>query len=190
MQVVATKLAQALIIVPKVFTDKRGSFLESYTEQAYYNAGISEKFVQDNCSYSKQNVLRGLHYQLKKPQGKLIMVMVGKVFDVIVDLRRGSATFGQWLGVELSETNHWQLYIPPGYAHGFFTLSEQVIFHYKCTDYYDPDDQYGILWSDPAINISWPVAHDDCALQLSPKDLVLPLLANVAAANLPSLCAV
>ncbi|HYQ72089.1 MAG TPA: dTDP-4-dehydrorhamnose 3,5-epimerase, partial [Gammaproteobacteria bacterium] len=140
---------ELLLIEPDVYRDARGFFLESFHARRYAELGIAERFVQDNHSRSGRAVLRGLHYQLDNPQGKLIRVVSGRVFDVAVDIRKGSPYFGRWFGVELSGENHHQLYIPPGFAHGFCVLSEQADFHYKCTDYYVPGDEYGIAWDDP-----------------------------------------
>jgi dTDP-4-dehydrorhamnose 3,5-epimerase len=173
MNILPTKLPTLLLFEPKVFGDSRGFFTELYNQSRYETAGIDKPFIQDNLSGSSKNVIRGLHYQLKFPQGKLVSVIQGKVFDVVVDIRRGSPTFGHWESFELSDENHHQLYVPPGFAHGFCSLSEKVIFHYKCTDTYHPEDERGISWSDPDLNIAWP-ARDDALL--SPKDaLYLPL---------------
>ncbi len=158
MNVIKTKLRDCVIIEPKVFGDERGFFLETFQAKRYVDlAGITLPFVQDNHSRSSKSVLRGLHFQKTKPQGKLVRVARGAVFDVAVDLRKSSKTFGQWEGVELSEENKKQFWIPPGFAHGFVVLSETADFEYKCTDYYDPSDEGSILWSDPALDISWPV---------------------------------
>lgn len=174
MEVEQTNLPGVLLIKPKVFGDSRGFFLETYSAARYQEAGIKEVFVQDNHSRSGKGVLRGLHYQLQHPQGKLVSVNRGEVFDVAVDIRVGSPTFGQWYGVNLSEANHYQLYIPPGFAHGFAVISDIVDFTYKCTDYYHPDDEQGILWNDATINIPWPLDNP----VLSNKDSVNPLLAQ------------
>lgn len=156
------------IIEPKVFGDKRGYFFESYNQRDFSNLGLDMEFVQDNQSLSTYGVVRGLHYQINFPQGKLVRVIVGKVFDVAVDIRDGSPTFGQWYGVELSEDNNKQFYIPPGFAHGFATLSDKAIFAYKCTDFYHPDDEGGIAWDDPTLNVTWPL--DKHNILLSDKD--------------------
>ena len=158
MNVVKTKLPDCVIIEPYVFADERGFFLETFQVSRYSDlAGITLSFVQDNHSRSSLGVLRGLHYQKTKPQGKLVRVVSGKVFDVAVDLRRDSQTFGHWEGVILSEINKKQFWVPPNFAHGFVVLSETADFEYKCTDYYDPSDEGCILWSDPDININWPI---------------------------------
>jgi len=148
----------------------------------YATVGVPDTFVQDNHSFSRRGVVRGLHYQLHHPQGKLIYVPRGKIFDVAVDIRRGSPTFGQWVGIYLSDENHQQLYIPPGFAHGFCILSDTADVIYKCTDFYHPDDDYGILWNDPAIGIQWPL---EGAPVLSEKDAHLPLLSDVPPEKLP-----
>ena len=159
MNVVKTKLHDCLIIEPKVFGDKRGFFLETFQAERYAElVGITSPFVQDNHSRSSKAVLRGLHYQKTKPQGKLVRVVSGEVYDVAVDIRQGSPTFGQWEGVILSETNKKQFWVPPGFAHGFLVISDTADFEYKCTDYYDPSDEGSVLWNDPDLGISWPTA--------------------------------
>jgi len=151
-------LQDCVIIEPKVFGDERGFFLETYQAERYADlAGITSSFVQDNHSRSSRGVLRGLHFQKTKPQGKLVRVAKGEVYDVAADIRQGSPTFGQWEGVILSEENKTQLWIPPGFAHGFVVLSDTADFEYKCTDYYDPSDEGSILWNDPELNILWPI---------------------------------
>lgn len=168
-----TNLPGVLILQPRVFGDERGYFLESYhAERFAREVGVNETFVQDNYSRSAQSVLRGLHFQVKKPQGKLVNVTNGEVFDVTVDIDPESATFKQWFGVTLTGDNHLQLYIPPGYAHGFAVLSESADFQYKCTDFYDPTDEAGIIWNDPSIDIDWPFSNPS----LSDKDQTLPNL--------------
>lgn len=168
MKATATAIPDVLILEPKVFGDERGFFFESFNQKAFNQAtGLALNFVQDNHSRSSQGVLRGLHYQLKQPQGKLVRVTRGAVFDVAVDIRRGSATFGQWVGVELSEHNQRQLWVPPGLAHGFVVTSESADFLYKTTDYYAPEHERCLLWNDPAIGIEWPL---DAEPQLSAKD--------------------
>jgi len=160
MNIVETGLQGCVIIEPKVFGDDRGFFLETFHTSRYVDlAKISLPFVQDNHSRSSLGVLRGLHFQRKKPQGKLVRVVTGKVFDVAVDIRSGSDTFGKWEGVILSEQNKKQLWVPPGFAHGFVVLSETADFEYKCTDYYDPSDEGSILWNDPDLDISWPIEN-------------------------------
>lgn len=154
-----TKLNDCKIIEPKVFTDKRGFFLETYQKRNYSKHLDGFEFKQDNHSHSFKNVLRGLHFQLKNPQGKLVRVVNGAVFDVVVDLRKQSSTFSQWDGIILSEDNNRQLWIPPGFAHGFLVLSDEVDFEYKCTDYYNPNDEACILWNDPFLNIEWPIKN-------------------------------
>ncbi len=158
MKVIPTKLQDCLIIEPKVFGDERGFFLESFQAERYkQQAGIDLPFVQDNHSRSAHGVLRGLHFQKTKPQGKLVRVVRGEVFDVAVDIRPHSETFGKWEGVILSEQNHRQFWVPPGFAHGFLVLSEFADFEYKCTDYYDPSDEGSICWNDPQLAIEWPL---------------------------------
>ena len=160
MNVIKTKLKDCVIIEPKVFGDERGFFLETFQADRYADlAGISLPFVQDNHSRSSKAVLRGLHYQKIKPQGKLVRVVRGEVYDVAVDIRQGSPTFGEWEGVTLSEENKRQFWVPPGFAHGFVVLSDTADFEYKCTDYYDPSDEGSILWSDPDLNIPWPITN-------------------------------
>lgn len=152
----ASHIPEILIIEPDVFGDERGFFMEAWHAKKYAENGLNIAFVQDNHSKSTRNVLRGLHYQLEEPQGKLVRVVSGAVFDVAVDIRKRSPTFGQWVSVELSEENHKQVYIPPGFAHGFCVLSDSADVIYKCTSYYAPDDEHGILWNDPQIDIRWP----------------------------------
>jgi dTDP-4-dehydrorhamnose 3,5-epimerase len=172
MKILETTLPGVLLLEPRIFSDDRGSFFESYHEKRAWDAGLQVKFVQDNQSFSKQGTLRGLHYQLNHPQGKLVRVVMGEVFDVAVDIRQGSPTFGQWYGAYLSAENHQQLYVPPGFGHGFCVLSETADFLYKCTDFYTPGDEYAIRWDDPEIGINWPLA----APILSAKDAIAPLL--------------
>ena len=154
-----TRIHDVLIIEPKVFTDERGLFYESYNQRAFSEkAGITAKFVQDNQSHSKQNVLRGLHYQIQQPQGKLVRAIAGDIFDVAVDLRRSAPTFGQWVSCHLSAENKRQLWIPPGFAHGFLVLSQTADVLYKATDYYAPQHERCIVWNDPDLAIDWPVS--------------------------------
>ena len=158
MIIIKSRLEGCLIIEPTVYSDERGFFLETFNEDRYAKtAGISVTFVQDNHSHSTKGVLRGLHFQKTKPQGKLVRVIRGTVFDVAVDIRRTSSTFGDWEGVILSGDNKRQFWIPPGFAHGFVTLSDQADFEYKCSDYYDPSDEGCIKWNDPNLNIAWPL---------------------------------
>ena len=159
MNVTPTRIPDVLLIEPRVFGDTRGFFFESFNHRAFQEAaGLNISFVQDNHSRSAQGVLRGLHYQLHQPQGKLVRVVRGAVFDVAVDIRQGSPTFGQWTGTELSEDNHRQLWIPPGLAHGFLVLSNSADFLYKTTDYYAPQHERAIAWNDPDIGIKWPLS--------------------------------
>ncbi len=171
MNIIEAPLAGLLIIEPKVFTDNRGYFYENFQQKRYAEYGIPP-FVQDNMSRSTCNVIRGLHYQLPHPQGKLVWVTRGHVWDVSVDLRVTSPTFGQWFSITLSDENHTQLYIPPGFAHGFCVLSNVADFHYKCTDYYHPNAERGIIWNDAQLNIPWPVKNPI----LSAKDIEYPSL--------------
>ncbi|MBP0132618.1 MAG: dTDP-4-dehydrorhamnose 3,5-epimerase [Nitrosospira sp.] len=158
MKVTPTSIPSVLIIEPKVFGDTRGFFFESFNQRAFNLAtGLDVNFVQDNHSRSSKGVLRGLHYQIQQPQGKLVRVVRGSVFDVTVDLRKSSPTFGHWVGVELTEDNHRQLWIPPGFAHGFYVLSDSADFLYKTTDYYAPEFECSLIWNDPTIGIEWPL---------------------------------
>jgi|TARA_B110000444_G_C18780147_1_gene567018 dTDP-4-dehydrorhamnose 3,5-epimerase len=172
MKVIYTKLADCVIIEPEAFGDERGFFLETFHEQRYKDmAGIREHFVQDNYSRSSKGVLRGLHFQINKPQGKLVRVVRGSVFDVSVDIRPSSKTFGEWVSVELNEENKKQIWIPPGFAHGFIVLSDMADFEYKCTNLYDPSDEGIIHYQDPDLSIDWP-AHLD--IKISEKDKAAP----------------
>jgi len=176
MQVTPTAIPDVLIIEPKVFGDTRGFFYESFNQTAFSQAtGVNTPFVQDNHSRSSQGVLRGLHYQIQQPQGKLVRVVRGAVFDVAVDIRRSSPTFGRWVGVELSEDNHRQLWIPAGFAHGFLVLSDSAEFLYKTTDYYAPEFERCIAWNDTTIGIQWPLQNEP---QLSAKDQAGVLLSQ------------
>ncbi len=166
---IKTKLEDVYIIEPKVFEDIRGYFMETYNYNDFEEAGLKMQFVQDNQSCSKKGVLRGLHFQKKHPQGKLVRVIKGKVFDVAVDLRENSRTFGQWDGVILSSQNKRQFYIPEGFAHGFLVMSDMAEFVYKCTNFYDPSDDNGIIWNDKNIGIEWPI-EDRMEILLSEKD--------------------
>lgn len=174
MKVTSTSLEGVLIIEPKVFADHRGFFLETYNEQRYREAGIDLRFVQDNHSKSQRGILRGLHYQLTKPQAKLVWVVAGAIWDVAVDIRKGSPTFGKWFGMTLDAEKKQQLLIPPGFAHGFAVVSETAEVYYKCNAFYDPKDEAGIVWNDPDLKISWPIE----APVLSTKDAALPALKN------------
>jgi dTDP-4-dehydrorhamnose 3,5-epimerase len=158
-KVIETPIKGLLIIETKVFKDNRGFFIESYNLRDFASLGINVNFVQDNHSFSRKGVLRGLHFQFKHPQGKLVRVISGKVFDIAVDLRPESSTFGKWFGVELSDVNGLQFYVPLGFAHGFISLEENTHFFYKCTDFYYPEDELGIVWNDPFLNIQWPIGH-------------------------------
>jgi dTDP-4-dehydrorhamnose 3,5-epimerase len=176
MNVIQTKLKDCVIIEPKVFGDHRGFFLETFQADRYREqAGITLPFVQDNHSRSAKGVLRGLHFQKTKPQGKLVRVVSGEVYDVAVDIRQGSPSFGLWEGVILSEENKRQLWVPPGFAHGFLVLSDTADFEYKCTDYYDPSDEGSLVWNDPAMAITWPLDKPT----LSDKDLKAPTFAEL-----------
>jgi len=159
MKVTKTKIAGVLIIEPQVFGDARGFFLETFNAKKYTEAGIAESFVQDNHSHSAKGVLRGLHFQKQYPQGKLVTVTQGSVFDVAVDIRQASPTYGQWVGITLVAEKHTQFYVPPGLAHGFCVISANADFHYKCTEYYHPEDEGSIRWDDPDIGIQWPVTE-------------------------------
>lgn len=167
-----TPLPGVIEMIPDVHGDKRGFFLEYYHQEKFSGAGIKCSFVQDNHSGSQYHVLRGLHYQLKYPQGKLVRVIRGAVFDVAADIRRGSPTFGKWYGRILSEQNKISLFLPPGFAHGFCVLTDEAEFTYKCTDFYHPGDEHGIIWNDAALSITWPVKEPI----LSSKDADLPTL--------------
>ena len=159
MKVTPTGLSEVLLLEPRVFGDARGFFFESWNEREFERRGIRARFVQDNHSRSGRGVLRGLHYQIRQPQGKLIRVVAGEIFDVAVDIRKGSPTFGRWVGVVLSAENKRQLYVPPGFAHGFCVPAEASEMEYKCTDFYAPEHEHGIVWNDPTVGIAWPVAH-------------------------------
>lgn len=181
MRILETPLPGVLVLEPRVFGDKRGFFLETYREDTLLEAGISRRFVQDNHSRSSRGVLRGLHYQLIQPQGKLVRVTRGRVFDVAVDVRVGSPTFGQWYGATLDDENMRMMYVPPGFAHGFVVLSEMADFIYKCTDYYHPQSEQGILWNDPEIGIEWPIIE----VKISDKDGDNPVLSAQPNDRLP-----
>jgi dTDP-4-dehydrorhamnose 3,5-epimerase len=176
-----TRLPGVVVVEPAVFRDDRGYLTEVWSQRRYDDAGLDVRFVQDNLSSSRRGVLRGLHYQWPASQGKLVSVLHGEVFDVAVDIRPDSPTYRQWVGVTLSSENHHQIYIPPGFAHGFAVLSERALVLYKCTDYYTPNDEGSVRWDDPAIGIGWPIADPI----LAPKDAAAPLLADVPANRLP-----
>lgn len=183
MRVTPTALPDVLLIDIDVFGDARGLFYEIHRAPRYGEVGIDGPFVQDNLSRSSQGVLRGLHYQIQHAQGKLVTVLSGRVYDVAVDIRRGSPTFGQWVGLELTGERPQQLYIPPGFAHGFCVMSETADFLYKCTDVYAPGSERGIMWNDPTLAIPWPEPNP----VLSPKDRLFPFLSDVKDDDLPSL---
>ncbi|WP_286906555.1 dTDP-4-dehydrorhamnose 3,5-epimerase [Clostridium sp. UBA1652] len=168
---IKTKIKDLYIIEPKVFGDSRGYFMEVYNKDDFFEAGLTMEFVQDNESRSKKGVLRGMHFQTKHTQGKLVRATRGEVYDVAVDLRKGSPTFGQWEGVLLTEENKRQFYVPEGFAHGFLVVSDEAVFNYKCTDFYSPEYDSGLLWNDPEVGIKWPLEGID-KLLLSEKDKV------------------
>lgn len=173
-----TEIEGLFLIEPKIFGDERGYFMETYQYEDFKEAGLTAQFVQDNQSMSKKGVLRGLHFQRNHPQGKLVRVLSGEVFDVAVDLRSNSKTYGKWYGVVLSGENKKMFYVPEGFAHGFLVLSEKAVFTYKCTDYYHPEDEVGFMWNDPEIGIEWPVSSD-MQITLSDKDKINPVLSQI-----------
>lgn len=181
MKIITTNLPGVIVFEPIKFGDKRGFFLETFRADVLSDVGINEQFIQDNHSRSTKGVLRGLHYQMTQTQGKLVRVATGSVFDVAVDVRHGSPTFGQWYGAQLDEENMRIMYVPPGYAHGFVVLSETTDFIYKCTNYYHPESEQGITWNDPDVGIKWP----STAVSLSDKDKNNVLLKDQAPDNLP-----
>lgn len=181
MQVTALSLPEVLLIEPKVFGDARGYFMETFSAERYRSAGIDATFVQDNLSYSKRGILRGLHFQNPKGQGKLVSVLKGEVFDVAVDIRAGSPRFGEWAGALLNAENRRQIWVPPGFAHGFLVTGDDALFCYKCTEYYSPADEGCVLWDDPAIGIAWP----EVTPQLSDKDKKGLRLADLPRDRLP-----
>ena len=181
MKLIETAIPDVKLIEPTVHGDARGFFKEVYQEQAFRDLGIASRFIQDNHSRSRRNALRGLHYQLPRAQAKLCRVVRGQVMDVVVDIRRGSPTFGRWVAAELSAENHRQLFVPRGFAHGFVVLSEEADFLYKCDDTYVPDAERGILWNDPDLGIDWGVSDP----VLSDRDRALPRLSEVPEAHLP-----
>ena len=182
MKITESPLPGVFVIEPRVHGDARGFFVETFRESQWAEAGLPMRYVQDNHSRSRRGILRGLHYQLEQPQGKLVRVSRGRVFDVAVDVRRGSPHFGRWFGMELDDERQQMMYLPPGFAHGFLVLSEDADFVYKCTDYYHPASERGVAWNDPGIGIVWPDLGG--APQLSEKDRVLPVLAR--ATDLPA----
>ena len=168
MKALPTAIPEVLLLEPRVFSDPRGFFFESYNRRSFREAtGLDVDFVQDNKSFSVRNVLRGLHYQVRQPQGKLISVAAGDIFDVAVDLRRGSPTFGKWVSADLSGANHRMIWIPPGFAHGYLVTSEHALIHYKVTDYYAPEHERTLLWKDPELAVAWPLEAEPI---LSDKD--------------------
>ena len=176
-----TPLAGLLVVKPKVFGDARGYFFESYQNERYLEHGITTQFIQDNISKSPKNILRGLHFQNPKTQGKLVSALSGSIFDVAVDVRRGSSTFGKWFGITLSDENKYQLFVPRGFAHGFMVTSESAICHYKCDAFYAAESEYALAWNDPAVNIKWP----EGVPLLSKKDQEGRLLSDFLAEELP-----
>ncbi len=181
MNVVETELPGVVVLEPAVHGDERGFFMETWNRRRYEEIGLAAGFVQDNLSYSAKGVLRGLHFQHPNAQGKLVSVLRGEVFDVAVDVRLGSPSFGEWVGVTLSAENRRQLYVPEGFAHGFVVTGEVALFSYKCTAYYSPETEHSLLWSDPALGIDWPVEAPD----VSAKDGSAPPLAQIATEKLP-----
>lgn len=169
-------IPEVVLLTPKVFGDERGFFMETFRQEEFIKHCGNYQFVQDNHSSSKKGILRGLHYQHKQPQGKLVRVTKGEVFDVAVDMRRNSPTFGKWVGEFLSESNKRMLWVPPGFAHGFYVTSDMAEFQYKCTDYYAPGDEYSLLWNDPTVGIEWPLGSD--MPRLSAKDAEGELFAD------------
>ena len=173
MEFVRTDIPEVVLIRPQVFGDARGYFLETWQSSRFAAAGIDAAFVQDNHSHSARGVLRGLHYQIRQPQGKLVRVVTGSVFDVAVDVRRSSPTFGRWVGYELSDQNHHMMWVPPGFAHGYLVLSESADFLYRCTDFYAPASERAIRWDDPDLGVRWPLPGG-AAPVLSAKDIAAP----------------
>ena len=186
MNIITTNLPGVIVIEPKAYVDKRGFFLETFREDVLLQAGINAHFVQDNHTRSSHGVLRGLHYQMIQTQGKLVRVATGSVFDVVVDVRSGSPSFGQWFGTELNDDNIKMIYVPPGFAHGFVVLSETADFIYKCTDYYHPESEQGIAWDDPDLNIDWSIAEIAEKISLSDKDKQNVKLKDQPAEKLPA----
>ena len=182
MNIITTSIEGVLIIEPDVFKDNRGFFMETYQQERYSKSGIKQAFVQDNLSFSFQGTLRGLHYKVKHPQAKLVQVITGEIFDVAVDIRYGSSTFGKWTGAYLSDQNKRQLFIPEGFAHGFCVISKTAHFLYKCSDFYSPEDECGINWADSDIAIDWPAKNPI----VSEKDRQNPKLCDLSPKQLPS----
>ncbi len=180
-KMIETNLPGVVIIESDLYTDQRGFFRELYNRKKYEEAGFTRHFVQDNHSHSKKGVLRGLHYQLKQQQGKLVTVITGEIYDVAVDIRKGSPTFGKWMGVHLSDKENKQLFIPEGFAHGFCVLTQTADVHYKCTDLHLQGGGYGVLWSDPGVGIEWPISD----VLVSRKDQNAPLLEDIPQVHLP-----
>jgi len=181
MKLIKTSIQEIVIVEPDTFEDSRGYFMETYQERRYRELGINVRFVQDNLSYSRKGTLRGLHYQLPHEQAKLVQVIGGKIFDVAVDIRIGSPTYGQWTSVLLSDKNRRQLFVPAGFAHGFCVISESAYVLYKCSDFYSPESEGGVLWSDTDLGIEWPVKEP----LISHKDGSLPRLLNIPVDRLP-----
>ncbi len=177
MKFIPTAIPDVILIEPKVFGDHRGFFMETWQRETFAKNGIDYDFVQDNHSKSSHGILRGLHYQMEQTQGKLVRVVEGTVFDVAVDMRRSSATFGQWVGYELSGENRHMMWVPPGFAHGFYVMSESAEFVYKCTDYYAPEHEESLLWNDPALGIDWHLVNGIAPI-LSDKDANAPVFAD------------
>jgi dTDP-4-dehydrorhamnose 3,5-epimerase len=181
MKIIATAIKEVLLVEPQLFGDRRGYFLETYQQQRYTAAGIDDVFVQDNISFSQRGILRGLHFQHPRGQAKLLQVLDGEIFDVAVDVRRGSPTFGRWVGVTLSAAEPLQLYVPRGFAHGFCVISATALFSYKCGDFYTPQHENGVRWNDPDLAIDWPVKNP----VLSDRDLAFPALKDIPLERLP-----
>ena len=182
MKISETNIPGVLLIESDIYRDQRGFFSESYSQKKYDSNGIGYQFVQDNLSHSKKNVIRGLHFQLKHPQGKLVRVARGRVYDVALDIRCNSPTFGEYFSSVIDDSNLLQIFMPPGIAHGFCVLSDEAIFEYKCTDYYVAGDEAGVLWNDPDLKIDWPI--DDPTI--SDQDLKFPKLKDISKNNLPN----
>lgn len=182
MKTIPTSIEGILIIEPDVYKDHRGFFMETYHQKRYHEAGMNPVFIQDNLSFSEKGTLRGLHYQIENPQAKLVQVISGEIYDVAVDIRHESPGFGRWVGIHLSDQNNRQLFIPEGFAHGFCVLSDTALFSYKCSRLYTPNDESGILWSDPDLKIDWPITSPT----ISDKDRRYPVLSEVKPNRLPT----